>query len=181
MRRLRGHPARSDEQRHFVHRRDAEDYAAVSIRVREHRCISDEWLRAQNALRLGAPHLGAGGSQLEREIAADHRFLGGDMLLGGEAPGLLPDGIAVDPEGRVRIDVDATDALPLAGHRRAAQTLSLCPCRRRGGEQQCQRTLSKRDHSCRPRASRFQPAQLLLPLAFAPMAIPVVSGLPPLT
>src|SRR4051812_24759345 len=98
------------------------------------------------------------------------------MLLRRETASALQDVVAGDSERRVRIDVDPTDALPLAANRQAIQVLRLSHCRRCGGEEQCQRTLSKRDHSCCPRASRFQPAQLLLPLAFAPMAIPVVSG-----
>src|SRR4029077_2144689 len=155
---------------------DAEYDSALSIRISEHGRVGDEWLRAENALRLCTSYLRAFITKLESEIPPDHRLPRRVVLFRGKSPHSLQDRVAGDAKGWARIDVDPTDDLPLAGDGEAAQTLGLCICRRRGGEHHCQRTLSKRDHSCRPPRSRFEPAPFLLPPASARMGIPVVSG-----
>src|SRR4051812_15712748 len=98
----RGDP-RSGDERDFVHRRYAQDHSAVPIGIRQYARIGDERLRAQNALRLRAPHLCADVSPLQGEIAADYGFLGGHVLLGGKASNPLPHAVPRNSERRVRI------------------------------------------------------------------------------
>src|SRR6185503_20620388 len=64
----------AQSQRNFVHRRDAEGDSAVAIRIRDHVRVGDEWLDAQNTLRLSAPDFGASVAQLEGQIAPYNRF-----------------------------------------------------------------------------------------------------------
>jgi len=123
--RLGGSHADTEDQRDFVDGRDAQCHATVPVRVRQHRSVGNEWLRAQNAFRLGPPDFRAPVSQLESEIAANYCFTCSYVLLRRKSSGALPHGVAVDAERRIRIDIDPRNALPLAGDGRAAQTLSL--------------------------------------------------------
>src|SRR5438105_11885298 len=71
--RTRALHSRRRNRRRFVHRDHLHPNArATRIGVRCYRGLGEKWLRAQNALRLGASEWRAWLSLLEQQIAADH-------------------------------------------------------------------------------------------------------------
>ena len=105
----------ADNKRDFVDRRDEQSDATITVRVREYARIRDEWLRSQYALCLGPSQLSAAIAQLQRQVAPDHGLACRHMLLRRKPARPLQDIVASDSERRVRIDIDPTDAFPLAG------------------------------------------------------------------
>src|SRR6476659_9622092 len=113
----------TQDQRDFVHRRDAEDDPAVAVRVGENVGVRDEWLDTEDTLRLRATDFRAPVAQLKGEVPSDDRLTGRRMLSGYPPSGAPPDSVARDAKGRSRIDVDPGDAFPLAGDRQGIQVL----------------------------------------------------------
>src|SRR6476620_10751046 len=66
--------AKAEDDRHFVHGRNADYHPAGAVGVSQHRCVSEEWLHAQNTLRFRASHLGASVSDAKRQVALNHGF-----------------------------------------------------------------------------------------------------------
>src|SRR6266542_2971280 len=114
----------AEYERHFVNRQNRDGDCSVLVREREHRRVSEVWLRTKDALGLSASQLGAGVARLERQKAPYDFGIGCGVDLRQATRQPLLNLRSFDVEGRARVHFDAGYDLALAGDLRPFQTLT---------------------------------------------------------
>src|SRR5688500_5088434 len=113
------------DHRYFVDRMHL-DANAVPVSLRDHRGVGEIRLRAQDALGLGEPELGAGTSGVQRHEPADQRGLGRLMVETETARELPPPGQGAAELRPFRLDADFGDVQSRTLQLRCGGILSCC-------------------------------------------------------